>query len=167
MEDLERSAALGQDASATVASVNKGKRKLGEVPANLWGRVEGGNDLSSIWDVANVTRSGRVFQPSNLQAGSSSNPPMLRAVPAAHRNVPIVPNGVLEADAIQKQLERIPATVSIWGLISSSKEHREKLSSALARLKVPTDITPEAKISLILPLLSKHSVTFSERDLPV
>lgn len=87
---------------------------------NLWGRVEGGNDLSSIWDVANVTRSGRVFQPPNLQAGSLSNPPMLRPhVPAAQRNVPIVPSGDPEADAIQKQLKRIPVAVSIWGQISS------------------------------------------------
>lgn len=114
MEDLERNSALGQDASATVALVDKGKRKLGEVPADLWDRVKGVNDLSSIWDVANVTRSGRVFQPANLQAGSSSNPPTLRPyVPAAQRNVPILPSGGQKADVIQMQLERIPAAVSI------------------------------------------------------
>ncbi|KAI8563688.1 hypothetical protein RHMOL_Rhmol03G0128800 [Rhododendron molle] len=133
MEDLERNAALWQDASALVASVDKGKRKMGEVPADLW--------------------------------GSSSNPPALRPhVPVAQRTIPVVPSGVSEADAVQKQLERIPAAVSIWGLISSSKE---KLSLALAFLKVPTDLTPEAMITLILPLLSKHFVTFTKRNLPI
>ncbi|KAI8547492.1 hypothetical protein RHMOL_Rhmol07G0200000 [Rhododendron molle] len=134
MDDLEWDSALGQDSSATVASVNKGKRNLGDVFTDLWDF-----DDTSSWPNA----------------------------PVAQRSAPIVPGGILEEDVIQKQLERIPVVVSIWGLISSSKENREKLSSALARLKAPTDITSEAMITIILPLLSAHSVTFTERDLPV
>ncbi|KAI8530460.1 hypothetical protein RHMOL_Rhmol11G0060200 [Rhododendron molle] len=143
MEDLEWDLALGQDSSATVASVDKRKRKFGDVLADLWDF----DGMSSLWDVANVTSSGRVFQPPHLQARSSSNPPAQRPnFPAAQRNVPIDPSGVPKEDVIQKQLKRIPAAVSIWGLISSSKEHREKLSSALARLKdlVPSNLAVKA-----------------------
>ncbi|KAI8559886.1 hypothetical protein RHMOL_Rhmol04G0210600 [Rhododendron molle] len=83
------------------------------------------------------------------------------------KGIPVVPSDIPKEDVIQKQLERIPNAVSFWGLISSSKEHHEKLFAALAHLKVPTDITPKAMIALILPLLSRHFVTFTERDLPV
>lgn len=70
MEDLEKDLALGQDASSTVTSVDKGKSKLGEVPMDLWDNVQNVSGASSLWNVANVTRSGRVFQPTNLQARS-------------------------------------------------------------------------------------------------
>ncbi|XP_058218591.1 uncharacterized protein LOC131329475 [Rhododendron vialii] len=85
MEDLATDLALGQDASPTVALVNKGKHKLREVLADLWDSVADIKGVPSLWDVANV----------------------------------------------------------------------------------PSDITPEAMIALILPLISKHSITFTERDLPV
>ncbi|KAI8549122.1 hypothetical protein RHMOL_Rhmol06G0001700 [Rhododendron molle] len=163
MEDL--SVALGQDSPTTVASVDKGKHKMADVPTDFW---DFDDSTTSWWDIANVTRSGRVFQPPNLQAGSSSNPPVQQPnVLAASRNTPVIPSGVPKENVIQKQLERIPAAVSVWGLIASSKEHRESLSLALSRLTVPTDITPEAMVALVLPLLSKHSVTFTERDLPI
>ncbi|KAI8549196.1 hypothetical protein RHMOL_Rhmol06G0007600 [Rhododendron molle] len=162
LQDLET--ALRQDSPATVASVDKGKRKMVEIPTDFWDF----DDTTSWWDIANVTRSGQVFQPPNLQAGSSSNPPIPKpTVPAAQRNVLPVHDEVPVESAIQRQLERIPVAVSVWGLIASSKEHRESLSLALSRLTVPTDITPEAMVALVLPLLSKHSVTFTERDLPI
>ncbi|KAI8530407.1 hypothetical protein RHMOL_Rhmol11G0055900 [Rhododendron molle] len=135
-----------------------------DIPTDFW---DFDDSTTSWWDIANVTRSGRVFQPPNLQAGSSSNPPVQRLdVPAASRNAPVIPSGVPVENVIQKQLERIPATVSVWGLIAPSKEHRESLSLALSRLTVPTDITPEAMVALVLPLLSKHSVTFKGLWIP-
>ncbi|KAI8551459.1 hypothetical protein RHMOL_Rhmol06G0187600 [Rhododendron molle] len=154
-----------EDSPATVASVDKGKRKMAEIPTDFW---DFDNKTTSWWDIANVTRSGRVFQPPNLQAGSSSNPPVQKPiVPLVQRSVPLVHNEVPVESAIQRQLEKILATVSVWGLIASSKEHREGLSLALSRITVPTDITPEAMVALVLPLLSKHSVTFTEKDLPI
>ncbi|KAI8550894.1 hypothetical protein RHMOL_Rhmol06G0143000 [Rhododendron molle] len=138
---------------------------MADIPTDFW---DFDDSTTSWWDIANVTRSGRVFQPPNLQAGRSSNPPVQRPdVPAVSKNGPIIPSGVPEENVIQKQLERIPVAISVWGLIASSKEHRESLSLALSRLTVPPDITPEAMVALVLPLLSKHSVTFTERDLPV
>ncbi|KAI8536031.1 hypothetical protein RHMOL_Rhmol10G0223800 [Rhododendron molle] len=79
LQDLET--ALKQDSPATVASVDKGKCKMAEIPTDFW---DFDDKAASWWDIANVMRSGRVFQPPNLQAGSSSNPPIQRpAVPAA------------------------------------------------------------------------------------
>ncbi|KAI8572023.1 hypothetical protein RHMOL_Rhmol01G0166800 [Rhododendron molle] len=55
MDDLEWDLAPAQD--STVASVDKGKRKMGEVPADFWDSI----DTSPWWDIPNVTRSSRVF----------------------------------------------------------------------------------------------------------
>ncbi|KAI8542856.1 hypothetical protein RHMOL_Rhmol08G0172300 [Rhododendron molle] len=130
LQDLET--ALRQDSPATVASVDKGKRKMAEIPTDFW---DFDDKTTSWWDRANVTRSGRVFQPPNLQAGSSSNPPVQKpAVPAAQRSALPVHNKVPVENVIQRQLKRIPAAVSVWGLIASSKEHREGLSLALSRV---------------------------------
>ncbi|KAI8551028.1 hypothetical protein RHMOL_Rhmol06G0153100 [Rhododendron molle] len=65
------------------------------------------------------------------------------------------------------QLEWIPAAIPIWGLICSSCEHRQKLCHALSRREIQADITPEAMVSLILPPTSKHTVVFTDKDLPV
>lgn len=125
MEDPVEDLTLGQDTSPMVASVDKRKPKLGELPADLWDNVEDDKGVPSLWDVANVMRSDRVFQSTNLQAGSSSNPLVQRPnVPVAQRNAPlailIVPSGAPKTDIIQKQLEWIPTVISIWGLICSS-----------------------------------------------
>ncbi|KAI8535001.1 hypothetical protein RHMOL_Rhmol10G0141100 [Rhododendron molle] len=53
MEDL--SSALGQDSPTTVASVNKGKPKMADIPTDFW---DFDDNMTSWWDIANVTRSG-------------------------------------------------------------------------------------------------------------
>ncbi|KAH7846222.1 hypothetical protein Vadar_011390 [Vaccinium darrowii] len=67
---------------------------------------------------------------------------------------------------IRKQLERTPASISIWGLLSSSREHRQKLIKTLSNMEVPPDIPPEALVALLAPNKAKHVVTFTEKDLP-
>ncbi|KAI8570126.1 hypothetical protein RHMOL_Rhmol01G0009400 [Rhododendron molle] len=146
LQDLET--ALKQDSPATVASVDKGKRKMAEIPTDFW---DFDDKAASWWDIANVTRSGRVFQPPNLQAGSSSNPPIQRpAVPAAaQRSILPAHNEVPAESAIQRQLEKIPA-VSVWGSIASSKEHREGLSLALS-YPLYQAISPRGNDRLVTP----------------
>ena len=137
MKDLAED--LGLDIEvlvATTPTADKGKRKLGEVPADLWDVSEDLQVVPPSGNVHNVTRSGRVFQPTNLQTGSSSNSANQRSKPASFpRSVlPEASVGSTNADAVQRQLERIPAAISIWGLIYSSREHRQKLCHALSRL---------------------------------
>ncbi|KAI8530121.1 hypothetical protein RHMOL_Rhmol11G0030900 [Rhododendron molle] len=84
------------------------------------------------------------------------------------RSTPLeVSAGPPAADQVQRQLEQISAALSIWGLICSSREHRQKLCHALSRLEIQADVTPEAMVSLILPPTSKHTVVFTDKDLPV
>ncbi|KAI8538047.1 hypothetical protein RHMOL_Rhmol09G0070700 [Rhododendron molle] len=61
LQDLE--SALRQDSPATVASVDKGKRKMAEIPTDFW---DFDDKTTSWWEIANVTSIGRVFQPPNL-----------------------------------------------------------------------------------------------------
>ncbi|KAI8537836.1 hypothetical protein RHMOL_Rhmol09G0055000 [Rhododendron molle] len=149
----------------STTAADKGKHKLGEVPADLWDVNEDPQVVPTSGNVHNITRSGRIFQPANLQTGTSSNPSNPRNDP-----IPFPRSAPLElpsTDLIQKQLERIPAAISIWGLICSSREHRQMLCHALSRLEIQADITPEAMMSLILPPTSKHTVVFTDKDLPV
>ncbi|KAI8549116.1 hypothetical protein RHMOL_Rhmol06G0001300 [Rhododendron molle] len=54
IEDLET--ALGQDSPTTMASVDKGKRKMADIPTDCW---DFDDNTTSWWDIANVTRSDR------------------------------------------------------------------------------------------------------------
>ncbi|KAI8550547.1 hypothetical protein RHMOL_Rhmol06G0115900 [Rhododendron molle] len=62
MDDLEWDLTPRQDSSTMVAPVDKGKSKMEEMPVDFWDSI----DTLPWWDVNNVTRSGRVFQPLNL-----------------------------------------------------------------------------------------------------
>ncbi|KAI8551462.1 hypothetical protein RHMOL_Rhmol06G0187900 [Rhododendron molle] len=117
-------------------------------PANLW-------DVGEIVDV----------QPANLQARTSSNPSNQRNEPIAFPGS--APLELPSTDLIRRQLERVPAVISLWGLICSSREHRQKLCPTLARLEVQSDVTHEAMISLILLPTAKHTGVFTDKDLPV
>ncbi|KAI8542638.1 hypothetical protein RHMOL_Rhmol08G0153300 [Rhododendron molle] len=122
----------------SATATDKGKRKLGEVSADLWDVNEDPQVVPSSRNVNNVTSSGRIFQPANLQAGTSSNPSNPRNDP-----IPFPKSAPLEGltgspatDFVQRQLERNPAAISIWGLICSSREHRQMLCHALSRLEI-------------------------------
>ncbi|KAI8534991.1 hypothetical protein RHMOL_Rhmol10G0140200 [Rhododendron molle] len=165
MKDL----GLDMEVPESIATPDRGKRKLGEVPADLWDVNEDPQVVPSSGNVHNVTRSGRIFQPANLQAGSSSNPSNQGNEPIAFpKSVPLEGStGSPAADLVQRQLERISAAISIWGLICSSHEHRQKLCHAFSHLEIQADIIPEAMVSLILPPTSKHTMVFIDKDLPV
>ena len=171
LEDLGGNAATGED-EAEAAIIRKGKRKVGE-EGDIWQWGNGSGhqavERSEEKSVDHVTRTGRVYQPVHLQGGSSSNPtaPAGRAPPIAIRTAADQPGEVPNYDSIQKQLERTPAPINAWGLITVSKLHRQKLQQALARLEVTDAISPEDFVALILPAPSKHSVTFTDKDLPV
>lgn len=105
--------------------------------------------------------SGRVYQHSNLQAGGPSRP-----VQNGLFN-PVVQNNVLEEDVILRQLAKVLVAVSIWGLLSQSRAHRQKLIQMLSRMEIALETTPEGVVALLTPRLSKHVITFTEADLPI
>ncbi|KAH7836661.1 hypothetical protein Vadar_004049 [Vaccinium darrowii] len=165
------------DTKQKLESIKAGKRKV--------------NEFSDFWNeeppsVNRVTRSGRIYQPADLQRGNTSNhaqagafawndPVQDNSIPSNPENVTQTPEVVTQPsqrnpmpveDPIRKQLERTPASVSIWGLLSSSREHRQKLIKTLSNMEVPPDTPPEALISLLAPNQAKHVVTFTEKDLP-
>ncbi|KAI8542932.1 hypothetical protein RHMOL_Rhmol08G0178200 [Rhododendron molle] len=122
MKDLAEDLGFDVEVPTGASATDKGKRKLGEVLTDLWDVNEDPQVVPSLRNVHNVTRSGRIFQPANLQAGSSSNPSNQRNDPIAFpRSAPLkVSTGPPAADLVQQQLEWIPAAISIWGLICSS-----------------------------------------------
>ncbi|KAI8542930.1 hypothetical protein RHMOL_Rhmol08G0178100 [Rhododendron molle] len=138
MKDLAEDLGLDMEVPKATTVGDKGKRKLGEIPFNLWDVNEISQVLPSFENDHNVTRSGQIFQLANLQAGNLSKPSNQRNEPFAFpRSAPLeVPAGLPSANLVQRQLERIPAAISIWGLICSSHEHRQKLCHTLSRLEV-------------------------------
>ncbi|KAI8524817.1 hypothetical protein RHMOL_Rhmol13G0179500 [Rhododendron molle] len=129
MKDLAKDLGLNTEAPVAALPTDKGKRKLGEVPSDLWDVNQDPQAMPSLGNVLNVTRSGRIFQPVNLQAGTSSNPSNQR-----NESIPFLP---------------------------------KKLCHTLTHLEVQANVTPEAMVSLILPPTAKHTVVFTDKDLPI
>lgn len=114
----------------TASRLDKGKPKAEIDLTNLY------YDYVELWDEAypklvnHVTRSGCVYQRLNLQVGGLSRP-----IQNGLFN-PIVQNNVPEEDVIQRQLAKISLAVSIWGLLSQSRTHCQKLIQTLSRIEI-------------------------------
>ncbi|KAI8529820.1 hypothetical protein RHMOL_Rhmol11G0003700 [Rhododendron molle] len=83
MKDLAEDLGSDMEVPNSTIAIDKGKCKLGEVPADLWDVKEDPQVVPSLGNVHNVIRSGRIFQPADLQAGTSSNPSIQRNEPSA------------------------------------------------------------------------------------
>ena len=73
---------------------------------------------------------------------------------------------VSEEDPLIKQLRKTKVDVSVWELLSTSKDHREALMNALTELSVSTDISPQVLVSFLTNDRSNRSIIFSDVDLP-
>lgn len=56
-----------------------------------------------------------------------------------------------EDDVVLKQLKKIQANVSIWGLLMASQKHRQALLNTLNKSQVSLDTTPNDLVGLIHP----------------
>ncbi|XP_056683033.1 uncharacterized protein [Spinacia oleracea] len=65
-----------------------------------------------------------------------------------------------------KQLKRTKAEITIWDLMCTSKEHREKLIRSLDLISVPTDITPDSLVSHVTRDAGEKAIVFTDKDLP-
>ncbi|KAI8530464.1 hypothetical protein RHMOL_Rhmol11G0060600 [Rhododendron molle] len=70
-------------------------------------------------------------------------------------------------DRVLKQLKKIQADISIWGLLMSYYEHRNSFFKTLGKAKVPIDITLEGLVGLIMASKTlKPTIAFTDKDLP-
>src|SRR2546425_1611136 len=119
--------------------------------------------------VGNLTRSGRVFKPTDLRTGENSNKRSLDVEKekeaekwGVEKKKDDCPGGT-DAESVLKQLKRTRADVTIWDLILASKSHREALLKALATCRVPTEVTTDELVAFIQKPQSE--IVFSEKDL--
>ena len=71
-----------------------------------------------------------------------------------------------EEDRVLRQLKKTQVNITIWGLLISSKNHRQAILDALSRFDVPTGISPEELVALVTTSSGKSKITFSDEDLP-
>ncbi|KAI8568357.1 hypothetical protein RHMOL_Rhmol02G0191800 [Rhododendron molle] len=140
--------------------------------ADLW------SEESKYRQIDHLTRSGRVYQPPNLQIGESSNPaapgpsdPFTTPVENTFRpfDPPAKEPSRLEKNPegmIKRQLEQTQAKMSVWNVLVHSTRHHEGLIQVLSQLKVPSAIIPDELVALIKTIPIKHAITFTDRDLP-
>ncbi|KAI8550530.1 hypothetical protein RHMOL_Rhmol06G0114200 [Rhododendron molle] len=169
MKDLAEDLGLDMEVPKSTAATDKGKHKLGEVLADLWDVNEDPQAVPSSGNVHNVTRSERIFQPANLQAGSSSNPSTQRNEPIAFpRSAPLeIPTGSSSADLVQRQLEQIPAAISIWGLICSSRvdhNHPLHITVKCRGLWVPTVLIDNGSAINVCPMRVAYRLGLAKKD---
>ena len=81
-----------------------------------------------------MTRSGRYFKPPHLDQPEASG---------KDREAERQKEKQIEEEAVLKQLKKIQADISIWGLLMASRVHREAVLSAMDKSKLSIDTTPE------------------------
>ena len=168
LSELEKELGMTHDTGETsrISAIDKGKRKVYEEDVF---RDPSGNK-EEVWkmEVNHLTRSGRVFRPPINQTPNPQVPnPRVTASNVRQEANPVSRDSIPDEDLVRKQLERTPVAISVWGLICASSTHRKKLAESLAKLDIPQDITPDELVALITPSRRKHSITFTDEDLPV
>ncbi|KAI8572763.1 hypothetical protein RHMOL_Rhmol01G0225500 [Rhododendron molle] len=139
------------------------------------------SEESKYRQIDHLTKSGRVYQPPNLQTGESSNsvaplakePSNLLTTPTKNTFQPFAPLAKEpshpEKDPeglIKQQLKQTQAKMSVWDVLVHSTRHCDELIQALSHLKVPSDITLDKLVALIKTITIKHAITFTDQDLP-
>ena len=104
-----------------------------------------------------MTRSGRYFKPPHLDQPEASG---------KDREAEKQKEKQIEEEAVLKQLKKIQADISIWGLLMASRLHREAVLSAMDKSKLSIDTTPEQLVGLVFPGGGSPALTFSDKELP-
>lgn len=111
-------------------------------------------------NIGHLKRSGRHYQPDNQREKVLSPDPVIEKAMTEKRKEPIV-----EKDRVLKQLKKIQADISIWGLLKSSYEHRQAVLNALEKILVPINTLSEALVSLVASK-PQPTLKFTNVDLP-
>ncbi|XP_077224177.1 uncharacterized protein LOC143857604 [Tasmannia lanceolata] len=111
-------------------------------------------------EVQHFTRGGRVFKPPELR---DENPAALaREVVEDHVQKRIAE----ENDEIVKQLKKTQAHITVWGLLTVSRQHREAVLKELNAVQVSTETSPDQLADLVAMVSAAKSITFTDQDLP-
>ncbi|XP_028077313.1 uncharacterized protein LOC114279294 [Camellia sinensis] len=112
-------------------------------------------------EIDHLTRSGRYFKPPHLDQGEPSGKDK-----EVKKEKDKGKEKEEEEDLVLKQLKKIQANISIWGLLMASREHRQAMLSILSQAKLSIDTTPEQLVSLITPREAIPAITFADKELP-
>ncbi|KAF5934572.1 hypothetical protein HYC85_030743 [Camellia sinensis] len=120
----------------------------------------GSNQPDNTWyldEVDHMTRSGRYFKPPHLDQPEASG---------KDKEAERQKEKQIEEEAVLKQLKKIQADISIWGLLMVSRVHRQAVLSAMDKAKLSIDTTPEQLVGLVFPGGGSPTLTFSDKELP-
>ena len=70
-----------------------------------------------------------------------------------------------EEDEIFKQLQKIQANISLWGLLVASYKHRQNLVDLLNQIQVPTTTTSQDLNAMIGSINRELTISYSDKDL--
>lgn len=121
-----------------------------------WGNNQP-DDTWYIGEVDHMTRSGRYFKPPHLDQPEASG---------KYKEAEKQKEKLLEEEVVLKQLKKIQADISIWGLLMASRVHRQAVLSAMDKAKLSIDTTPEQLVGLVFPGGASPTLTFSDKELP-
>lgn len=135
------------------------KCKVDDNLSNMWNE-EYPETTRKVCHVDNLTRSGRVYRPTNLQSGEPSHPALKDKAPVVAEKS--AQNDIKEA--LRKQLERTSALVCHIGhCLSNLKGTDNKLIHMLELIKVSPDITPNEIIALMRTAHPRLEVSFTNK----
>jgi len=102
-----------------------------------------------------MTWSGRYFKLVALDQPETSNKEAERA---KEKDV--------EENMVLKQLKKIQADISIWGLIMASRQHKQALLEAMNKTKLPIDTTTNQLVLLVTSGDITPVISFIDKELP-
>ena len=70
-----------------------------------------------------------------------------------------------EEDEMFKQLQKIQANISLWGLLVASYKHRQNLVDLLNQIQVPTTTTSQDLNAMIGSINRELTISYSDKDL--
>lgn len=131
---------------------------------------------AEVAEVGGMTRSGRCYTPEEPELKRRKGKEKVGEIPSLEETVK---QGVTEEEVAEflkiirkseyqvvEQLNRLPAQISILGLLMASESHRSALLKVLHSAHVPTDISLEKFQHLVGQVTAANTITFTDDELP-
>ncbi|KAF5934205.1 hypothetical protein HYC85_030376 [Camellia sinensis] len=169
--EMENAASIGIEGTASMRTVMPEPDRCLSAADGMWWEDDdlclahtdedwGNNQPDDTWyigEVDHMTRSGRYFKPPHLDQPEASG---------KDREAEKQKEKQLEDEAVLRQLKKIQADISIWGLLMASRVHRQAVLSAMDKAKLSIDATLEQLVGLVFLGGAAPMLTFSDKELP-